>query len=163
MGPRKWPFIYRGMINTVAIKKNNDFIIVYRKGKYYAGKHMILYALKANPGSDGCGDIVGCARNSLGIVASKKVGNSVRRNRLKRLIKENYRHIEEYVKIGYSFVFVARVRQDGNEQNIMQNNKQSIMPSIMPSYEEIRVEMKHLLSRAGALDRQKWEQSQSGA
>jgi len=46
--------------------------------------------------------------NRLGITVGKKFGKSVKRNRMKRLIRENYRLYEEFVKKGYDLVFVAR-------------------------------------------------------
>ena len=46
--------------------------------------------------------------NRLGITVSKKIGNSVVRSRVKRIIKEAYRLHEDKFKIGYDFVIVAR-------------------------------------------------------
>ena len=124
------------MIFTVALKKNNEFIHVYKNGRHYAGKHLYLYMLKGNPDAA-----------ALGVVASKKTGKSVRRNRLKRLIKENYRFYEEYIRRGFMFIFVVKARQDMH----------------MPEYDEINREMKSLLLRAGAFDQQKWEDSRDKA
>ena len=81
------------------IRKNRVFKRVYSRGKYYAEEYLVLYLLKN-------GDI----NNSVGYSVSKKVGNSVVRNRVKRLMKENYRRISEGLKTGYYIVFTARVK-----------------------------------------------------
>ena len=57
-----------------SLKKNKDFQIVYRQGKSYANKYLVMYILKNELG-----------RNRLGISVSKKVGNSVVRHHLTRL------------------------------------------------------------------------------
>ena len=46
--------------------------------------------------------------NKLGISISKKVGKSVRRNRIRRLIKESYRNMESEIKKGYDVIIIAR-------------------------------------------------------
>lgn len=50
----------------------------------------------------------GTDQNRIGVVVSKKVGNSVVRHRIKRLVKENYRLTELSYKKGYDLVIVAR-------------------------------------------------------
>ena len=60
--------------------KNREFSPVYRRGKRSADPCFVLYFLEN--GTDG---------NRLGITVSKKVGNSVVRSRVKRIIKEAYR------------------------------------------------------------------------
>jgi ribonuclease P protein component len=50
----------------------------------------------------------GLETNRLGISVKKTVGKSVERNRLRRLIKENYRYLGPDLKKGYDFVFVVR-------------------------------------------------------
>ncbi len=82
---------------TEGLKKNTDFGKVYRKGKSRANRHLVLYIL--NNGTD---------KNRLGISVSKKVGNSVVRHRIKRLIKEAYRLNESAFARGYDLVFIAR-------------------------------------------------------
>ena len=83
---------------TDGIKKNADFGSVYKKGKSAANRTLVLYIL--DNGTD---------RNRLGISVSKKVGNSVVRHRVKRLIKESYRLNEERFLPGYDLVYIARV------------------------------------------------------
>lgn len=86
------------MNKAVTLKMNFEFRRVYSKGNYSAGRHMVLYSLSNNS-----------AINRLGITASKKIGNSVSRNRVRRLIKESYRLQGDTFKRGHDIVFVARI------------------------------------------------------
>ncbi len=86
------------MLYSESLKKNKDFQIVYRKGKSYANRLLVMYIRKNDLG-----------RNRLGISVSKKVGNSVVRHHLTRLIRESYRLQEEYFLCGYDIVAVVRV------------------------------------------------------
>ena len=80
-----------------SIKKNSDFQIVYKKGKSYANKLLIMYVYKTE------GD-----HTRIGISVSKKVGNSVVRHRLTRLIRESYRLQEDVFHSGWDIVVIAR-------------------------------------------------------
>ena len=84
---------------TESLKKNFQFRHVYQKGKSIANRHLVLYMVK-----NGTHD-----HNRLGISVSKKVGKSVVRSHVTRLIRESYRSMEEEVKSGYDFVVIARV------------------------------------------------------
>ena len=85
------------MIFSESLKKNRDFQNVYRQGKSYANKIFIMYALQ-NAGT----------RNRLGISVSKKVGNSVVRHRMTRLVRESYRLNESAFQGGFDFVVIVR-------------------------------------------------------
>ena len=61
-----------------SLKKNKDFQYIYRKGTSYANKYLVMYVLENGTG-----------QNRLGISVSKKVGNSIVRHRLTRLIRES--------------------------------------------------------------------------
>ncbi len=80
-----------------SLKKSADFRKVYKTGKSYANRLLVMYA-KEN-GSD---------RNRFGISVSKKVGNSVVRHHLARLLRESYRLHEEMFHSGWDIVVVAR-------------------------------------------------------
>ena len=80
-----------------SLKKNEDFQKVYCSGKSFANKYLVMY-VKDND-SD---------RNRIGISVSKKVGNSVVRHRLKRLILESYRLHEDMFYSGLEMVIIAR-------------------------------------------------------
>ena len=80
-----------------SLKKNHQFQFVYKFGKSYANKYLIMY-VKEN-GTDG---------NRIGISVSKKVGNSVVRHRVTRLVRESYRLHEAIFNSGLDIVIVAR-------------------------------------------------------
>ena len=85
------------MNHSQSLKKNEDFQKVYSSGKSFANKYLVMY-VKDND-SD---------RNRIGISVSKKVGNSVVRHRLKRLILESYRLHEDMFNSGLDMVIIAR-------------------------------------------------------
>jgi len=77
--------------------KNKDFQQVYKMGKSYANKYLVMYVLENHT-----------EENRLGISVSKKVGNSVVRHRITRLMRESYRLNKEEFKSGYDIVVIAR-------------------------------------------------------
>ncbi len=87
------------MSSPDSIRKNKVFKKVYEKGRYFAEEYLVLYILKNDELS-----------NKVGYSVSKKIGNSVVRNRVKRLMKENFRKICDDLKTGYYIVFCARVK-----------------------------------------------------
>ena len=80
-----------------SLKKNHQFQFVFRNGKSYANKYLVMY-VKEN----------GLNQNRIGISVSKKVGNSVVRHRVTRLIRESYRLHESIFNSGLDIVIVAR-------------------------------------------------------
>ena len=80
-----------------SLKKNQDFQSVYRKGRSYANKLLVMYVLENN-----------MERNRLGISVSKKVGNSVVRHHVTRLVRESYRLQENIFNSGLDIVVIAR-------------------------------------------------------
>lgn len=77
--------------------KNKDFQVIYKEGKSYANKYLVMYIRENH-----------MDQNRLGISVSKKVGNSIVRHRLTRLIRESYRLQEERFKNGFDIVVIAR-------------------------------------------------------
>ena len=80
-----------------SIKKNDEFRRIYKNGKSYANKYIVMYIYE-NEGQT----------NRIGISVSKKVGNSVVRHRLTRLIREVFRLNEDYLKKGYDIIVIVR-------------------------------------------------------
>lgn len=82
---------------TESLRKNHQFHSVYHNGRSYANRYLVMYIMEN-----------GSEINRIGICVSKKVGNSVVRHRVKRLIKESYRLHENIFNSGLDMVIVAR-------------------------------------------------------
>ena len=82
---------------TESLRKNKDFQYVYRKGRSCVNKYLVMYI--AENQTEG---------NRLGISVSKKVGNSVVRHRITRLLRESVRLNDAQLKKSYNVVIVAR-------------------------------------------------------
>jgi ribonuclease P protein component len=80
-----------------SLKKTGDFSLVYRKGQSKANRQLVMY-IRANE----------LEKNRLGISVSKKVGNSVVRHRLTRVIREVYRLNDNEIEKGWDIVIIAR-------------------------------------------------------
>ena len=91
------------MFFSESLKKNEDFKTVYKKGKSYANKYLVMYVYKNQIISKNNQQI-----NRLGISVSKKVGNSVVRHRFCRLVRETYRLHENMFNSGLDIVVIAR-------------------------------------------------------
>ena len=85
------------MQSSESLKKNQDFQKVYRNGTSKGNRYLVMYVLKNQ-----------YMKNRLGISVSKKVGNSVVRHRLTRLIRESYRLNEEKFDRNLDIVVIAR-------------------------------------------------------
>ena len=80
-----------------SLKKNYEFQSVYKNGRSYANKYLVMYIVENHT-----------QKNRLGISVSKKVGNSVVRHRVTRLIRESYRLHENIFNSGLNIVVIAR-------------------------------------------------------
>ena len=103
------------MIFSESLKKNRDFQIVYKKGKSFANKYLVMYVLKNND------RLNKEEMNRLGISVSKKVGNSVVRHRLTRLIRESYRLQESRFQRGLDIVVICRASAKGKSYNELES------------------------------------------
>ena len=81
------------------LKKSKEFKKVYSKGNSYATKYLVLYEFNKNKGN-----------NRYGFSISKKIGNAVVRNKLRRRLKAIIRKLEDKKNLpeGYDFIFIAR-------------------------------------------------------
>lgn len=77
--------------------KNSEFQKVYKSGKSKANKYLVMILLERESGP-----------NRYGFSVSKKVGNSVVRHRVTRLLRESVRKNDAMIKKSYQIVIVAR-------------------------------------------------------
>ena len=94
------------MDSLTTLKKKDDFDRIYRTGRSCGNRLFALYAAEPEPGRSG----------RLGISVSKKIGNSVVRHRIRRLIKESFRrHISNWADM--DMIVVARREAVGKSFN----------------------------------------------
>jgi len=98
------------MIFSESLKKNKDFQVVYRKGKSFANKYLVMYVLNNEE-----------TKNRIGISVSKKVGNSVIRHRLTRLVRESYRLQESRFQKGLDMVVICRASAKGKSYHDLES------------------------------------------
>ena len=84
------------MLKKDILRKKEDFTRVYKKGKSTGERYVVVFCLKN-----------GTDHNRIAFLASRKVGNSVRRNRARRLMRESVRQIGD-LEQGYDIIFIAR-------------------------------------------------------
>jgi ribonuclease P protein component len=107
------------------IKKNEDFQAVFKKGVSTANRQFVIYVLDdpSNP------------TFRIGLSVSKKIGNAVTRNRIKRLIRQVMFEFKDYMKNGKELVIIAR------------------KPTADMDYHEVKASLEHVCKRAKVLQR----------
>jgi ribonuclease P protein component len=80
-----------------SIRKNSEFRKVYARGKSYANRLLVMYILPNELGE-----------TRIGISVSKKIGNSVTRHHLVRLVREAFRLNRDRIQEGIDIIIVAR-------------------------------------------------------
>ena len=88
------------------LKKNYEFRNVLKNGKFYGGKYIDVIIVTNKK-----------SRNYIGFAVQKKVAKAITRNRLRRLIKENYRLIENKLSTGYDIVIMWKKNVPAEQAN----------------------------------------------
>ena len=108
------------MKKTKMLKKNYEFKNVLTKGNYYSGKRIEAF-IKYNNSHINI--------NFLGIAISSKIAKAVKRNKIKRLIREGYKNFENNIDTSYSIVFLWKKKVNIDEatyENVMNDMKNII-------------------------------------
>lgn len=90
------------MLKKEVLRRKEDFARVYKKGESIPERYIVLFYMKN-----------GLSYNRRALLASKKVGNSVQRNRARRLMRESCRLAEDSYKEGFDMIFIARKSING--------------------------------------------------
>ncbi|MCX7779373.1 MAG: ribonuclease P protein component [Negativicutes bacterium] len=79
------------------LRQNRQFQAVYKSGKSYANRFLVLYVLPRPS-----------AKRQVGFAVGKRLGGAVVRNRVKRLLREAFRLNQHRFKSGMDLVLIAR-------------------------------------------------------
>lgn len=96
------------MKKTELLKKNYEFRKILNKGKFYSGQYIEVFIIKNNTD-----------KNYIGIAIGVKIAKAVKRNYIKRLIRENYRLLEDKIRTGNSIVFLWKKKVNIEEANFI--------------------------------------------
>ena len=103
------------MKKTIKLKKNYEFNNTFKRGKYFSGNLIECFYIKNNKNI-----------NYFGIAISSKLCNAVKRNKIKRLIRQAYSNLETSINTGNTFVFLLKkntVVEECNYNNILGDMK----------------------------------------
>jgi ribonuclease P protein component len=90
------------MVKKEVLRNKKDFSRIYGKGKSVGDHYVVLFFIKN-----------GLGYNRRAFLASKKVGNSVQRNRARRLLRQSWISLEGKLPVGYDFIVIARNKING--------------------------------------------------
>ncbi|MGM7723388.1 ribonuclease P protein component [Metabacillus sp. Hm71] len=102
------------------IKKNEDFQAVFKHGKSIANRQFVIYIMQ-NPEEK---------EFRIGLSVSKKIGNAVTRNRIKRLIRQVFLEDKHKIASGKEYIIIAR------------------KPAADMGYHEVKSSLNHLFRKA---------------
>jgi ribonuclease P protein component len=93
----------RGFPARLRIKQRREFLQVQRGGRKHHVRHFIVFVSPRTPNPSG-----GVVPTRLGITVTRKIGNAVVRNRIKRLVREVFRLNRTRLPEGLDLVWVAK-------------------------------------------------------
>ncbi|GAA5416558.1 ribonuclease P protein component [Paraliobacillus ryukyuensis] len=107
------------------IKKNEEFQHVFKKGKSFANRQLVIYFVRNNQYN----------HFRIGLSVSKKIGNAVVRNRIKRYLRQTFLELKEEIDPAFDMVIIARI------------------PTKDMEYHGIKKSLMHVLSKTELLKR----------
>lgn len=86
------------MKKELRIKKNKDFQAVFKKGRSFANRQFVIYVLPKDSQQE----------FRIGLSVSKKLGNAVKRNQIKRYMRRSFHELKENIVESNDYVAIAR-------------------------------------------------------
>ena len=111
------------MKKKLRIKKNDEFQLAFKKGESFANRQFVVYVLE-KPDQD---------HFRIGLSVSKKIGNAVVRNQVKRYIRQSFLELKENIQTGKGYVVIAR------------------KPAADMGFSEVKSSLTHVLKRSDSL------------
>lgn len=105
------------MKKSQRIKKNEEFQTVFKKGKSFANRQFIVYTYK-KPEQE---------QFRIGLSVSKKIGNAVTRNRIKRYIRQAFLEMKDELKQDLDYVIIARKQAADIDFHTAKKNLQHVL------------------------------------
>lgn len=107
------------------VKDNKEFQIIFKKGKSFANRQLVIYYMEKENQS----------HFRIGLSVGKKIGNAVVRNRIKRYLRQAFHELEKDILPTYDMIIIAR------------------QPTKDMSFFEMKKSLTHLLSKEKLLKR----------
>ncbi|MCA0972346.1 ribonuclease P protein component [Halobacillus litoralis] len=115
------------MKKAYRIKKNEEFQKIFKHGQSFANRQLVVYYQKKSDQK----------HFRIGLSVSKKIGNAVLRNQVKRYLRQAFLEMEEEIRPDYDLVIIAR--KPTNQMNL----------------HEIKRSLTHVLKRSKLLIKKK--------
>ncbi len=107
------------------VKKNKEFQEIFKKGTSFANRQFVLYILKKDDAQP----------FRIGISVSKKIGNAVCRNQIKRYVRQAFLELKDDVQENRDYLIIAR------------------KPAAEMNFHEVKSSLIHVLKRGKVLKR----------
>ncbi|TGB01278.1 ribonuclease P protein component [Halobacillus salinus] len=115
------------MKKAYRIKKNEEFQKIFKHGESFANRQLVVYFMKKSDQT----------HFRIGLSVSKKIGNAVMRNQVKRYLRQAFLEMEEDIRPGYDLVIIAR------------------KPTNQMNFHEIKRSLTHVLKRSRLFQKKK--------
>lgn len=123
------------MKDSFSVKNHYEFRRAYNKGLRKGGRYMVVNVLRSSR-----------ENSRLGLSVSRKFGNSVQRNRFKRLVRESFRKIRGDLKGNFDIFVTARF-----SERAAANPQRKLRAVYVPSSSEVHRDLVRILRTLGVL------------